>query len=70
MIFCFHCKQGEYKRLTDEIQKRWVIANVVYGRGEWHISAVRKEFLFSMSEERRERVMQRLAYSTLIKEKT
>lgn len=62
-IQTFHCKEGEYKALRDEVEKRWVIANAVFARDEWHLTAVRKEFLFSMPEHRRERIMQRLNYS-------
>ncbi len=68
MISTFHCRQGEYKALRDEIEKRWVIANVQWGRDEWHLTAVLKEFLFSLPEERQTNLMRKLAFGKEVNE--
>ena len=62
MIRAFHCKQGQYKVLRDEIEKRWIIANVFFARDEWHLTAVRKDFLFSLDEDHQTRLLRKLAY--------
>jgi hypothetical protein len=68
MISTFHCRQGEYKALRDEIEKRWVIASVQWGRDEWHLTAVLKDFLFSLPEERQTNLMRKLAFGKETKE--
>jgi predicted transposase YbfD/YdcC len=63
IISVFHCKQGEYKRLKDAVEKHWRIANVKFSRDEWHLTAIRREFFESLEPERKAKLMTRLAYA-------
>lgn len=63
MIRAFHCLPGEYAELKSRLEQKWILCNWVFSRGEWHLSAIRREFFESLPHEKRERVMARLTYA-------
>lgn len=63
MIWQFHCFKGEYRKLTATLREcGWMIANSFWSRDEWHITAIKKDFLLKLPQDRAERIMQKLAW--------
>jgi hypothetical protein len=62
-VWTFHCKAGEYADLYKRmLEHGWIVASQLFSRGEWHVCGVKKQWLFELPEQRRETIMQRLAY--------